>query len=106
MAKRSDIPARYDELPPAVLEFRPRCPGCTPNALAVPDARPCSYYDCPGLPSELEVTCDLCMYDFAADDGQASCDHATCPTALRLAGNVDTYRLWVAMLLAERSSDS
>lgn len=103
MAVRSDEGPWFGDLPPEVLDFRPMCPGCSPDALAGDDARPCSYYDCPGLPPELEVTCDLCMYDFVADDGQVSCDHATCPTALRLAGNVETYRRWVEMLMAESS---
>ncbi len=102
MAIRSDVRSRYRDLPTRVLEFRPLCPGCSPDAVTDPDARPCSYYDCPGLPAELEVTCDTCMFDFAADDGQVQCDHATCPTALRLAANVDTYRRWVAMLIDER----
>jgi hypothetical protein len=89
-------------LPPAVRDFRPRCPGCTPATVAAPEARPCSYYDCPGLPEELEVTCRTCMFDFVAGDGQVKCDHSTCPTALRLTANVPVYRAWLAMLMDER----
>ncbi len=88
----------FDSLPPAVRAFRPRCPGCTPEKVAAEGARPCSFYDCPGLPPELQVTCNTCMYDFAAQDGQITCDHATCEIALRLAGNVETYRTWVRRL--------
>ncbi len=88
-------------LPPAVRDYRPQCPGCTPAKATDPEGRPCSFYDCPGLPEELEVTCDLCMYDFAADDGQIKCDHATCPAAIRLRRNVPFYRLWVEMLREE-----
>lgn len=88
-------------LPDSVRNFRPRCPGCHPSNLASPGYRPCSFYDCPGLPAELRVTCDLCLYDFAADEGQVKCDHATCPTAARLRANVPTYRAWVTMLLDE-----
>ncbi len=93
MAATTPVP-----LPPEVRAFRPRCPGCTPEKIAVPGARPCSFYDCPGLPAELEVTCDLCMYDFARDDGQLKCDHATCPTAVRLRANVPVYRAWLEMI--------
>ncbi|MDH3752896.1 MAG: hypothetical protein OEU32_03400, partial [Acidimicrobiia bacterium] len=82
----------YTALSRAVREFRPTCPGCNPAAVTAEEARPCSFYDCPGLPSELEVTCNTCMFDFAAQDGQPSCDHTTCETALRLQRNVDTYR--------------
>ncbi len=93
--------ADYWSLPPAVREFRPNCPGCTPDKTTAEGARPCSFYDCPGLPAELHVTCDLCMFDFAIDDGQPSCDHTTCETAIRLRGNVETYRKWVELLRAE-----
>lgn len=94
----------FDALPVRVRAFRPTCPGCTPENVARPDARPCSFYACPGLPEELEVTCNLCMYDFAADDGQVKCDHRTCVTARRLRKNVTTYRTWLRMLETEASS--
>ena len=93
--------AEFDLLPDAVREFRPNCPGCTPQAATAAGARPCSFYDCPGLPEELNVTCNTCMYDFAAHDGQVKCDHTTCETALRLEGNVATYRLWRRMMRSE-----
>jgi len=38
------------------------------------------------------------MYDFAAEDGQVKCDHATCETAARLKGNVETYRTWLHLM--------
>lgn len=91
-------------LPRAVMDFRPRCPGCTPAQATAEGARPCSFYDCPGLPAELQVTCNLCMYDFAADEGQPTCDHSTCTTALRLRGNVETYRKWVQLLMDEAAT--
>ncbi len=91
-------------LPEVVQSFRPRCPGCTVSSLTAPGARPCSHYDCPGLPSELQVTCNTCMYDFAADDGQMKCDHATCETAHRLKGNVETYRAWIDIVRQEAAS--
>lgn len=94
----------FDALPATVRAFRPRCPGCTPATITEPGARPCSSYDCSGLPAELEVTCDMCMYDFAADDGQVRCDHATCETALRLKNNVATYRLWVQLIEQEAAA--
>ena len=87
-----------------VRQFRPGCPGCTPDVTTAVDARPCSFYDCPGLPAELHVTCDLCMYDFAAQDGQPSCDHSTCETALRLRANVETYRKWIQLLKDEAAA--
>ena len=92
-----------DVLPPAVLEFRPKCPGCTPMTVTEPGARPCSFYDCPGLPEELRVTCDLCMFDFVSGSGQVKCNHATCETALRLRENVHTYRKWVELIASEAS---
>ena len=95
--------AGYGTLPAAVRDFRPNCPGCTPMTVTGPDARPCSFYDCPGLPAELRVTCDTCMYDFAIHDGQVKRDHSTCEDALRLEGNVETYRIWLQMLKAEAS---
>ncbi len=88
----------FATLPAAVLAFRPTCPGCTPRQLVEPGAKPCSAYDCPGLPGELQVTCPVCMYDFAADDGLVKCDHSTCEAAIRLRGNVPTYRKWLAYL--------
>lgn len=94
-------PTAYADLPASVRDFHPGCPGCFPESLTVEGARPCSFYDCPGLPDELRVTCDDCMFDFAADDGQVTCDHDLCPTALRLQGNVDTYRRWVRLIGAE-----
>ena len=88
-------------LPPSVHTFRPQCPGCTVQGAISEDAKPCSFYDCPGLPDELKVTCDLCMFDFAANDGQVKCNHATCETARRLRANVKYYRAWVELLKAE-----
>jgi len=72
--------------------------------MGVEGYRPCSFYDCPGLPEELEVTCNICMFDFAAGDGQPRCDHATCETALRLTKNVPTYRAWVELMRAEAAA--
>lgn len=88
----------YGSLPRAVLEYRPQCPGCSPATVTHEGARPCSFYDCPGLPDELKVTCNTCMFDFAINDGQPSCDHTTCDTALRLRRNVPTYRAWKQIL--------
>lgn len=89
------------DLPATVRDFRPTCPGCTPAIVTQPDARPCSFYDCPRLPDELRVVCDTCVYDFAAEEGQVKCDHRTCETALRLQGNVTTYRSWLRLLESE-----
>ncbi len=91
----------FDGLPDVVRTFRPRCPGCTPAKVIEPGARPCSFYECSGLPKGLEVTCDLCMYDFVAEDGQVKCDQTTCETALRLKGNVENYRTWLRLIEAE-----
>ena len=91
----------FSTLPTAALGFRPQCPGCTPESATADAARPCSFYDCPGLPEELKVTCELCMFDFAAQDGQVKCDHDTCETALKLQKNVETYQIWVQLLRAE-----
>jgi len=88
-------------LPAEVRDFRPRCPGCTPKKVLSTGAKPCSYYDCPGLPDMLKVTCDQCMFDFFAHDGQPKCDHTTCETARRLSANVDTYRQWLELITAE-----
>jgi hypothetical protein len=90
-------------LPPRVLAFRPQCPGCTPEKAVDPDGRPCSFYDCPGLPPELHVTCNECMYDFASGSGLIKCDHRTCETAQRLRRNVATYRAWLDLIAAEHS---
>ena len=95
------IAGEHASLPRSVSEFRPRCPGCTPQTISATGARPCSFYDCPGLPKELEVTCDTCMFDFASQDGQPKCDHNTCEDALRLKKNVATYQTWVQLLAEE-----
>lgn len=92
---------QFDTLPESVRHFRPNCPGCMPTKLAAEGARPCSYYDCPGLPEELKVTCDTCMFDFVAEDGQVKCDHSTCETARRLRKNAHTYRAWLHLLEVE-----
>lgn len=96
----------HSSLPTAVQEFRPRCPGCTTEVVTAEEAKPCSHYDCPGLPKELEVTCNKCMYDFAAQDGQPDCDHSTCKDALRLQSNVDTYRDWQKLLAEETAGNA
>ena len=87
--------------------------GSVPNALGAlqtkviePGARPCSFFDCSGLPKELEVTCSICVYDFAADDGQVKCDHDTCETAVRLKKNVETYKTWLRLIEAEAARQS
>ena len=100
------ITSDYHSLPDDVRGFRPRCPGCTPNEVTAEGARPCSFYDCPGLPKQLEVTCDICMFDFAAQDGQPKCDHNTCESALRLQKNVETYRTWIELLAEEEAVQS
>lgn len=87
-------------LPDAVRAFRPNCPGCSPKIVTEAGAQPCSTYDCPGLPAELRVTCDTCMYDFANDEGQVKCDQTSCETARRLLGNVETYRAWLEYISA------
>lgn len=92
------------DLPKAVHEFRPKCPGCTPERAMAPGGKPCSFYDCPGLPEELRVTCDSCMFDFAAAEGQIKCDHSTCEIALRLKKNVETYKAWVRLIKTEAAS--
>jgi hypothetical protein len=46
------------------------------------------------------------MYDFAAQDGQPSCDHNTCETALRLRGNVETYRKWIQLMKDEAAAQA
>ncbi len=92
----------FDSLPEAVRRWRPIHPGCTPETVTDPGARPCCFFDCPGLPEELQVICsDICLFDFAAEDGQVWCDQEICPEALRLKGNVETYRLWLKLIEAE-----
>ena len=98
--------ADFETLPKVVRDFRPTCPGCTPETVTAPDARPCSYYECPGLPKDLEVTCNTCMFDFVAQDGQVQCDHDTCDTALRLKGNVERYKTWVRLIREETARRS
>lgn len=93
--------ADFESLPDVVRSFRPVCPGCTPAKLTQPGARPCSFYDCPGLPKELEVVCDTCLFDFAAQDGQVKCDHNTCEVAVRLKANVETYKRWIRLIEQE-----
>lgn len=44
------------------------------------------------------------MYDFVNNTGQVKCDHLTCETALRLKGNVDTYRAWVELISQEETA--
>lgn len=98
--------SEFETLPRVVRDFRPTCPGCTPDKTTAAGARPCGFYDCPGLPKQLEVTCHTCMFDFAAKEGQVGCDHNTCDTALRLKANVDTYRTWVRLIRTEMTSPS
>ena len=88
-------------LPENVRSFRPSCPNCSPEVLLDPGSRPCSFYNCPRLPTQLQVTCDICVYDFLADNGTVKCDHNTCETARRLKANVPTYRAWLRLLEEE-----
>lgn len=96
---RRDVDTAW--LPEEVRSFWPRCPNCSPEVLLDPWSRPCSFYDCPGLPSQLRVTCDICVYDFFVDDGTVKCDHDTCDTARRLKANVPIYRAWLRLLEQE-----
>lgn len=93
-------------LPAEVRAFRPKCANCGIDALLAPGSRPCSFYDCPGLPSQLHVTCPICVYDFFADDGTVKCDHNTCETARRLKANVHTYRAWLRLVEQERCASA
>lgn len=102
MSTRSDRETLEYWLPDEVRDFRPRCPNCSPQVVLTDSSRPCSTYDCPGLPRQLEVTCRICVYDFSIDEGTVRCDHDTCDTALRLKGNVPTYRAWLRLLAEER----
>ena len=96
----------FGQLPESVRDYRPQCPGCTPQKAIAPDGKSCSFYDCPGLPAGLKVTCDMCMFDFAKEDGQIKCDHSTCETAARLRANVGTYRAWVRLIAAEMAAEA
>ena len=92
---------KFSELPEAVRGFRPNCPGCTPEVVMADGVESCSTYDCPGLPEQLQVSCNTCMYDFVTEEGQVKCDHRTCETAVRLKANVDTYKAWLELMRAE-----
>ena len=85
-------------LPEEVRNFRPRCPNCSSPVVLDLRSRPCSFYNCPGLPVRLQVTCDICVYDFFGDAGTIKCDHDTCETARRLKANVPIYRAWLRLL--------
>jgi hypothetical protein len=93
-------------LPGEVRSFRPHCPSCSVDVVLRSSSRPCSFYDCPGLPSQLEVTCKTCVFDFYIDEGTVRCDHDTCETARRLRANVPTYRAWLRLLEAERDASA
>ena len=82
-----------------MIRWIPTCQGCTVVKVTAEGARPCSFYDCPKLPKELEVVCEKCAYDFSANGtGTLKCDHGKCSTAARLIANVPGYKEWLKWL--------
>lgn len=75
-------------------EFR-QCPGCNYDFATGGGERSCSYYDCPYLPSELNVFCDDCRFDYFTMEGNPSCDDpALCEHGVDARANVENVHRW------------
>lgn len=75
-------------------EFR-SCPGCGYDFATGEGVPSCHYYDCPYLPAELNVFCDVCRFDFFTMEGNPPCgDPTTCDHGAPARANVENVRRW------------
>ena len=77
-------------------DFR-TCPGCGFDLASGEGERSCHYFDCPYMPEELNVFCDVCRFDFFTMEGNPSCaDPATCDYGAVARSHVENVRRWQA----------
>jgi hypothetical protein len=88
------------------LEFE-QCPHCGWNIGTGEGDRGCSYGDCPYLPTELDVFCEQCRFNFFAMEGNPTCnDPLRCQNAADPLSHVENYRAWAqkrGVAVSERS---
>lgn len=75
-------------------DFR-QCRGCGYDFATGEGERGCNYFDCPYLPSELNVFCDWCRFDFLTMEGNPPCeDPASCEHGVDARANVANVLRW------------
>ncbi len=80
---------------PRWLSFRP-CPGCTFDIATGEGSRGCSWGDCPYLPSELDVFCPHCRFNFFTMRGNSLCGRpGVCERSVEARANVPNLRRWL-----------
>lgn len=79
---------------PVWLEFQ-ACPGCGYDLATGEGDKSCHQYDCPYLPSELDVFCPQCRFDFVTMEGNPPCDDPmTCEHGAEARANVANVEAW------------
>jgi hypothetical protein len=77
-------------------DFR-QCPHCGLDLGTGEGERGCAWGDCPYLPEELDVYCEVCRFNFYTMEGNPPCrDPLTCEHALHPIANTENYRRWLA----------
>jgi hypothetical protein len=73
------------------------CPGCGYDIATGEGERSCSWGDCAYLPTELDVFCPNCRFNFFTDEGNPPCDEpAMCPHGAEARSHVENVRVWEA----------
>jgi hypothetical protein len=58
--------------------------------------RSCAWGDCPYLPTELDVFCPNCRFNFYTKMGNPACeDPSTCPHGVEARSHVDNLAKWI-----------
>jgi hypothetical protein len=72
-----------------------KCGGCGWDIGTGEGERSCSWGECAYLPSELDVYCEQCRFNYFSLEGNPSCDDPlTCEHASVPLANVENYRRW------------
>ena len=74
-----------------------QCPGCGFDPATGDGERGCSWGDCPYLPSELDVLCPNCRFNFFTMEGNSQCGRpGVCEHSEEQRSNVENLRTWLA----------
>ncbi len=75
-------------------EFR-TCPGCGLDLATGEGDRGCSWAECPYMPSDLDVYCEQCRFNFYSGEGNPPCeDPWTCECAAEPLAHVENVKRW------------
>jgi hypothetical protein len=78
------------------LDFH-RCPQCSYDFVSRTGSKACHLYECPYLPTILDVSCPRCNYNFETCEGNSDCsDPPTCEFARSEAPRrVEALHRWI-----------